>query len=425
MAAPRAAPAGAWYRWAVLALTSGLMVSDYATRSVISGVFPLLKAQWHLTDTQLGTLASIVPLLVGIGTFPIAYVADRWGRVRSVTAMAVAWCIATLGCGLSQNYGQLLVARGAIGLGEAGYGGAGGAVLAHVFPRRQHSFVYGILLAGSLVGTVVGVALGGALAQSHGWRWSFLVIGGVSLLLVIAYPMVVRDYETVALKPAGSGGKCLGLVGVLRELFSVRTAVFTWLAGGLMYISLGAFMAWIPTYAGRYYQLQAGGAAGLASIALLLVGVGLVAGGALADRIASKDSRRRLTVLAGYGQLHFVLLAGAFLLPPGPLQMGLIAAGALFSGAHGGVLIAVTAEIVHPGLTATGIATMVLANNILGLAPGPLIAGALSDAYGLKAALTVTPIACLLASFLFLLAARSYRADREKLAAAALLPAAA
>ena len=102
-------------------------------------------------------------------------------------------------------------------------------------------------------------------------------------------------------------------------------------------------------------------------------------------------------------------------MPVGPAQLALIVVGALFVGAHAGVLIAVTTDIVHPGLCATGISVMVLVNNIMGLAPGPVIVGALSDAFGLKAAMATTPLVCLLASGLFLLAARNYAPDRRRI----------
>jgi predicted MFS family arabinose efflux permease len=305
-----------------------------------------------------------------------------------------------------------MLARAGVGLGEAGYGGAGGAILAHVFPSRQRSLAFGILLSASLLGTVVGVVVGGAMGQRHGWRSAFLVTGLVSLVLVLLYPMVVRDYKTVELTTRDSdkeqASRAMSVLEVMRELFAVRTAVFTWLAGGLCSLSLGAFIAWIPAYVERSYGLGADRAALVAAVALALVGLSMVFGGAVADRLGSRDSSRRLYVLVIFALLHFALFTAAFLLPTGAAQLTLIVVGALFAGAHAGVVTAVTTDVVHPGLCATGISVMVLANNIIGLAPGPVIVGALSDAYGLQAAMAATPSVCVLAAVLFLLAARNY-----------------
>jgi predicted MFS family arabinose efflux permease len=414
------APKRTWiYKWIVLALSTGLMLSDYATRAVISAVFPFIKSEWDLSDVELGALVSVIPLIVGIGSLPISLLADRWGRVKSVTAMAGMWCLATVGCGLSQNYGQLMVARAGVGLGEAGYGGAGGAIVAHVFPPEQRSLAFGIMVSASLFGMVLGVLVGGYAGARYGWRSAFLFVGVASLVLVVLYPLIVRDYKTVDLMtrdPAHQGTpRRMGTLEVIRELFAVRTTLFTWLGGALASLSLGAFMAWIPAYVGRYYGFAADRAALVGAVALAVVGLSMIFGGAVADRIGRRDSGKRLYVLSIYVLLHFMLLTTAFLMPVGSAQLALIVVGSLFAGAHAGVLIAVTTDIVHPGLCATGIAVMVLANNVLGFAPGPVIVGALSDAYGLQAALATTPLACLAAAGLFILAARYHAADRRRI----------
>src|SRR5215203_6848736 len=75
------------YAWLVFALTFGLLISDYMARQVLNAVFPLLQAEWGLTDGQLGFLAGVVPLMVGLLTCPISWLADRLGRARSIAAM--------------------------------------------------------------------------------------------------------------------------------------------------------------------------------------------------------------------------------------------------------------------------------------------------------------------------------------------------
>src|SRR6478609_8584092 len=76
------------YAWVVFALTVGLLLSDYMSRQVLNAVFPLLKATWDLSDTRLGSLSSVVALMVGVLTFPLSVLADRWGRVKSIVLMA-------------------------------------------------------------------------------------------------------------------------------------------------------------------------------------------------------------------------------------------------------------------------------------------------------------------------------------------------
>src|SRR6476620_12739959 len=75
------------FPWVVLALAFGLLLSDYMSRQVLSAVFPILKADWDLSDSHLASLSSVVALMVGLLTFPLSLLADRWGRVKSLILM--------------------------------------------------------------------------------------------------------------------------------------------------------------------------------------------------------------------------------------------------------------------------------------------------------------------------------------------------
>src|SRR5436190_6673083 len=110
------------YAWVIFALTFGLLLSDYMSRQVLNAVFPLLKSEWGLSDTQLGSLSGIVALMVGLLTFPLSLAADRWGRIASLKIMALVWSLATLACGLAGNYTEMFAARFVVGVGEAAYG---------------------------------------------------------------------------------------------------------------------------------------------------------------------------------------------------------------------------------------------------------------------------------------------------------------
>ena len=68
-----------FFPWVVFFLTFGLLLSDYMSRQVLSSVFPFLKVEWALTDTQLGALTSVVALTVGLLAVPLSLLGDRWG----------------------------------------------------------------------------------------------------------------------------------------------------------------------------------------------------------------------------------------------------------------------------------------------------------------------------------------------------------
>ena len=398
------------YAWSVFVLTFLLMISDFMSRQVIVAIFPFLKTEWALTDTQLGSLVSIVALTVGLLTFPISLLADRWGRVKIITAMAVLWSLATIACGLSGNYSQMLTARTVLGVGEAGYGSAGAAILSHVFPQQRHSAVMGAFLAATLFGSVLGVILGGVLASHLSWQGAFIVVGIPGLMLAVLYPLLVRDYQTVALVvPIGNADvaeRRMRVWDCVKELFGSPAAAFTYVGSGLQILVQSTIISWLPSYLNRYYGLTPEQAAIKAAIVVLIGGVGMVCGGYFADRFSRKNYRRRLHLPAFYSGGSFVLLTTAFLLPAGHPQFFMIMLGGLLVSAHMGAVVSVVADIIHPGLRATALATLALANNLIGLAPGPFLLGALSDSFGLRAAMTIIPVASLGAAICFRLGSR-------------------
>jgi len=395
------------YAGLVFLLTFGLMLSDYMSRQVINAVFPILKIEWSLTDSQLGMLVSVVALLVGVMSFPIALLADRVGRVKAVTTMAVVWGLATVWCGLTGNFLQMLLARSLVGLGEAGYGGAGGAILVSVFPARHRATVIGAFFSGGLFGSVLGVALGGLIAQHYGWRMAFIVIGGSGLFLAVAYPMLVKEPARV-----GHAMAAIPLRTVITALFASRTARWNYVGSGLQMFVQGSLLAWLPSFFNRHHGMEVAEAALYAAFVLLTGAVGMMVCGAIADRASVRTPRNRLRLPALYALLACPLLITAFAMPPGPLQIAVIAVGAFFTGGHAGPCGAVATDVTNPAIHATVIATVALANNILGLAPGPVLTGIAADSIGLDHALQLMPLVGLVAAAAFLQAARYYDNDR-------------
>jgi MFS family permease len=181
--------------WFAYSMTVALMIFDYIDRQIIASMFPFLKSDWLLTDSQLGALVSVVSVTVAVFGIPVAWIADRFSRVKSITVMAMTWSIATIACMFSQGYAHLLVARAFVGLGEAGYGSVGAAMVATHFPQRMRGGILGGFFASASVGSVLGVVLGGVIASRFGWHAGFGLVGVPGLVLSLLY-LFVRDYKT-------------------------------------------------------------------------------------------------------------------------------------------------------------------------------------------------------------------------------------
>ncbi|MDR6383744.1 MFS transporter [Paraburkholderia caribensis] len=408
------------YAWIVFALTVGLLLSDYMSRQVLNAVFPLLKAAWGLSDTRLGSLSSVVALMVGVLTFPLSVLADRWGRVKSIVLMAAMWSLATLGCAISTNYGEMLLARAFVGIGEAAYGSVGIAVVLSIFPARLRATLTGTFMAGGAFGSVLGMALGGAVAAQMGWRMAFGAMAALGIVLVIVYRLVVTEKRLARLQPASLNkaeglGVRMSLRALMKGLFSTKSVVCAYVGSGIHLLVPAAVWAWMPSFLNRYYGMPTGKAATSAAVFVLVTGVGMVVCGALADRLSKQGRERKWAAAIAFCLVCFTLLAIGFRMPAGPLQLIVIGVGMFFCAGASGPSGAMVANLTPPSIHASAFATLTLANNLLGLAPAAVLTGVMADRLGLLGALQLVPFAPLVAAIAFFIGKRNYARDLDRL----------
>jgi MFS family permease len=403
-------------------MTIGLMVFDYIDRQVIVSMFPHMKLAWGLSDKQLGSLVSVVSITVALGALPVALIADRTSRVKSIVVMATAWSLASISCMFTRNFGQLFAARAVVGLGEAGYGSVGGALIASHFPSRLRGMLMAGFFACASVGSVLGVMLGGVIAARWGWQAAFGVVGVPGLVLALLY-LTVRDYRTVALTPRlDAATRSMGTAtrAIARGLFRSRTLLWICIGGSMQLIVVSTVWSWLPSFLNRVHGMAAEQAGVKAALVVLCGAVGSVVWGAVVDRAGARRPRAKLVLMALLCLASLLVLATAF--GEAHLQLGLsrqsqfalIALGGFLMTCTVGPVAAVAIDVIHPGVRATGASVLALCQNLFGLAAGPFITGVLSDRWGLETALTAMPAFAVIAAVAFVAASRSYEADAKR-----------
>ncbi|CAM4405278.1 Major facilitator superfamily MFS_1 [Comamonas aquatilis] len=411
------APARAWFAFVMIFL---LMLSDYIDRQIVVSLFPHLKEEWGLSDKQLGALVSVISVVVAVGSLPVAMMADRFGRVKSIVVMASVWSMATIACVFARNYSQLFAARAVVGLGETGYGAAGSALVNGLFPKRWHSTLLGAFFAASAQGAVLGVILGGVIADHWGWRAAFGAVGFPGLMMALLF-MLVPDYKNVVVRFAPKV-QSKSPKAFVKRLYAALThgptLLWVCLAGAFELILVSTIWAWMPSFFNRFHGMDVTDAAKHAALVVLCCAVGALFWGWVADRLSQRSPRNKLLAMCVLTLLTFAVFTYAFTAHlEVSTQYALILLGSFLMTCSVGVTTSTVLNVTHPGLRATGSAVLALFQNLFGLAVGPLFGGIISDAWGLDVALAAIPSIAILSAICFWKASRSYEADMALVAA--------
>jgi len=334
----------------------------------------------------------------------------------------VIWSLATISCMFTRSYSQLLAARSVVGMGEAGYGSVGAALIASHFPSRMRGALLAAFFASASVGSVLGVMLGGLIATRWGWHAAFGVVGFPGLVLALLY-LKVRDYRTVELTPTlDQATRSMSAVArhIVKILARSRTMLWVCIGAAAQLIVVSAVWSWLPSFLNRVHGVAPAQAGVRAALVVLAGAIGSVVWGAVVDRAGLRRSHTKFAVLALLCIVTLAVLVFAFgaprfgLLLSAPVQFALIVLGRFLMTCTVGPVSAIVIDVVHPGVRATGCSVLALFQNLFGLALGPVIAGTLSDVWGLESALTAIPAFGALAAIAFMVAARSYETDKQR-----------
>jgi MFS family permease len=397
-----------------------LYMFDYIDRLVVVSLFPFLKTDWGLSDTECGMLVSAVYWSILIFSFPVSIFVDRWSRKKSIGVMAVLWSIATVLCAFTKNFPQLFAARTAIGIGEAGYAPGGTAMISALFPEKKRSLMVGIWNASIPIGSAIGVALGGFIAVKFGWRHAFGIVAVPGMIIALLF-FFTKDYKTVELVRSGQGKTDssgnpvkMSRKDIIKEFTGTPSLILTYFAFAGNTFLTTAMLSWLPTYFNRVENLPMQQASVKGSSIMLLAIIGSPLGGYLADLWMKKRANARLVFSSLSSITTAAVFFSAFYFFTGPLQYYILLFGGVCAIAFASSAIAVTQDVVHPGLRATSYSLCVIVQNLLGSSLGPLFVGAMSDKYDIKTALTAASLSALVAGILFFIGSFYYEKDLAK-----------
>jgi MFS family permease len=228
--------------------------------------------------------------------------------------------------------------------------------------------------------------------------------------------MFVRDYQTVSLVEPGAaigGGRRMKAHRIAVEPFRPRSGVAAYIGVALQLVTVSTVYAWLPSYLNRFYGLPVDRAGMQAALVIIAGSIGAVT---WAGSPTARAARRRAPSCWSCRvrpDHHYSARQRICGVSPARLQFTLINVGAFTMMATTGPIPAVAIDVMHPGLRTPAGSMVTVAQNSCGLAVGPLIAGALSDVFGLRTALALIPLSCALAAESLALGSRAYQRDPE------------
>jgi MFS family permease len=412
-----AGPISLTYRRYALGLLLAVNLLNYIDRQVLFAVFPLIKIDLHLSDTALGFLGSAFMLSYMLFAPLFGWLGDHWSRTRLASGGLVVWSLATAMAGFATGYRTLLSARATVGVGEASFGTVSPGLIADFFPKERRGRVLAWFYVAIPVGSALGYLLGGVLGVRYGWHAAFLLVGVPGLLLAIPIALLrtpqrggdaphpdnnVPD-SLPTLQGEGRGGD--GAEGDISgggkgyaALFGNRSFVCNTLAMAAMTFAIGGLAQWLPSFLNRAHLLDVAKANTLFGATTVLAGImGTMTGGWLGDRWQKKSGKGYL-LISGWGFLIGAPFAVWAILAPGlPSCIVAIFIAEFFLFLNTGPLNTVIINVTNPAVRAMAFAVNIFFIHALGDAVSPSILGWLSDQWGLRVALLITPLAMVLA----------------------------
>lgn len=295
-------------RWRLAAFLAVAAALNYADRAAMSAVLPAVRADFGISDVSLGLLGSVFLWSYAIGSPIAGSLADRFSRRRMVVGSLLAWSAVTALMGMASGFTTLLALRFCLGIAECLFLPAAIALIAGHHGPATRARAMSFISIGVNGGMILGGAFAGFMAERHGWRSGFWVLGLAGVVLaLLSKPFLPRSPTVVAPSSAPTRASFGEAIRYLARVPSYYVLLIESMLSGL---GLWVFFSWLPLYFRETYNMNLA-AAGFAGTFMLQISVvlGIVAGGWISDRVAASAPQRRMLL---YGS--FYLAAAPFLL---------------------------------------------------------------------------------------------------------------
>jgi MFS family permease len=363
-------------------------VLNFLDRQLLSILAKPIQDSLHISDGQLGRIGGLYfALFYCLISIPVGWLADRTNRVRVLALACALWSAATMACGMASTYPQLVAARMAVGVGEAGGVPPSYAIISDCFPPGRRGAALALFNLGPPIGQALGVAFGASIAVAYSWRHAFLILGAIGVLAALAVLAMVREparggldgatspYRPPTETPPAGFGRTVRMFFAtpalrLAAFGSAATQVITYGAGNFTTLFLIREKGMTLSQVAIYYAL----------VVAVGMGGGIFVSGRVIDHFTRRS--RRAYALAPALSLAFAapLFAAFVWAPTWPLALAFLLGPTFLNYFYLTASVALVQEEVAPSQRVLSGALLLLVMNLVGMGVGPTAVGALSDA---------------------------------------------
>ncbi len=184
------------YRWTILSLVFFATTINYLDRQVISLLKDdYLEPLFGWTESDYSNIVAVFQFTYAVGLVGAGFVIDKIGTKFGYAFSLFIWSLSAVGHAFAKTAFGFSVARGFLGISEAGNFPAAIKTVAEWFPKKERALATGIFNSGSNVGAIVAPLTVPLIAFSLGWEWAFIITGAIGLIWLIFW---FKHYEIPA-----------------------------------------------------------------------------------------------------------------------------------------------------------------------------------------------------------------------------------
>ncbi len=233
------------YRWIIVSLLFFATMINYFDRLVLAVLLPEIQKSIEMDKIQYGQITAVFQLAYCFGALAAGKFIDWLGTKVGYLFSIIAWSIAAIMHATAGSATAFGVWRGMLGVSESGNYPAAMKAVSEWFPKDERSFATSLFNSGPAVAMIIGAPIIFFVTEATNWRMSFVVLGGIGLLLAAFWPFIYRNppYRMSELEHTPSGPKVRW-----RDLLKFKATYGIMLGKMLTDPVWWFYLFWLPTY---------------------------------------------------------------------------------------------------------------------------------------------------------------------------------